>query len=113
MPDLRLSRKTRNMDVVVGTSAASSTSLHCGDMAAGLVHVVGVTASATLTVLGSSDGLTFAPLFDSSGAAVTLTIPAEGGAVVMPEAVFGLRYVTLAADADLGTTTAVVVTFKS
>lgn len=101
------------MDAVVGTSAASSTSIDCGDMAAALVHVMGVTASATLTVMGSTDGQTFAPLYDSSGAASTVTIPAEGGAVVLPEPVFSLRFVKLTSDPGLGTAATAVVTLKS
>lgn len=113
MADLRLTRTTRNIDAVVGTSAAASTTIDCGDMAAALVHILGVTASATLTVLGSTDGQAFSPLHDSSGAAVSVTIPSEGGAVVLPEPVFSLRFVKLTSDPGLGTTAMAVVTLKS
>ena len=113
MADLRLTRTTRNIDAVVGTSAAASTTIDCGDMAAALVHILGVTASATLTVMGSVDGQTFFPLFDASGAAVTLTVPAEGGSVPVPDAAFPLRVMKLTSSVGLGTAAAVVVSLKS
>lgn len=113
MAELTLSRATRNIDAVVGTSPESSTGIPCGDMAAALVHVVGVTASATLTVMGSANGQTFFPLFDASGAAVTLTVPAEGGSVAVPDAAFPLRVMKLTSSVGLGTAAAVVVSLKS
>jgi hypothetical protein len=108
-----LSHRTRNVDIVVTTSVSSSTSVPCGDVAAGVVIIGGVTASATFTVHGSADGLTFAPVFDAGGSAATLVVPADGGAVVLPDAVFALRSLKLTSDIDLGTNVPVVVTLKS
>lgn len=114
MSEVTLSHRTRNVDIVVTTSVSSSTSLPCGDVAGGVVIVSGVTASATLTVWGtSSAGGTFAPVFDAQGAAATLVVPADGGAVVMPDAAYALRHLKLTSDSDLGTAAAVVVTLKS
>ena len=113
MSEILLSRRTRNMDAVVTTSVSSSTSLACGDVAGGVVIVSGVTASATLTVQGSHDGQTFVPVFDASGAAATLVVPADGGAVVMPDAAFALRHFKLTSQSELGTAAAVVVMLKS
>jgi hypothetical protein len=114
MSVLLLSHRTRNVDAVVTTSASSSTSLPCGDVAGGVVIVSGVTASATLTIWGASsaDG-TFVPVFDVGGAAATLVVPADGGAVVMPDAAFALRHFKLTSQSDLGTAAAVVVMLKS
>ena len=114
MSELLLSRRTRNVDVVVGTAVSSSTSLPCGDVAGGIVVIGGVTASATLTVWGaSSAGGPFAPVFDASGAAATLVVPAEGGAVVMPDAAFALGTLKLTSSSSLGTAAAVVVMLKT
>jgi hypothetical protein len=113
MSESQLSHRTRNVDIVVTTSVSSSTSLSCGDVAGGIAIISGVTASATLTVQGSYDGTTFAPVFDASGAAATLVVPAEGGAVVLPDAVYALRHLKLTSDSDLGMGATVVVMLKS
>lgn len=114
MSESLLSHRTRNVDAVVTTSVSSSTSLPCGDVAGGVVIISGVTASATLTVWGaSSEGGTFAPVFDAGGAAATLVVPADGGAVVLPDAAYGLRTLKLTSSSDLGTAAAVVVMLKS
>lgn len=99
------------MDITVGTSVTVSTSLPCGDVAGGVVIVSGVTASATLTV-HAGNGTTFAPVYDASGAA-TLVVPADGGAVSLPDAVYPARYLKLTSESDIGTTAAVVVMLKS
>ena len=114
MPEVTLSRRTRNVDVVVTTSVSSSTSLPCGDVAGGVLVISGVTASATLTVWGASSASgTFAPVFDADGAAATLVVPADGGAVVMPDAAHALRHLKLTSDSDMGTAAAVVVMLKT
>jgi hypothetical protein len=112
--ELLLSHRTRNVDAVVTTSVSSSTSLPCGDVAGGVVIVSGVTASATLTVWGASsaDGQ-FVSVFDTAGAAATLVVPADGGAVVMPDAAFALQNMKLTSSSDLGTAAAVVVVLKT
>jgi hypothetical protein len=113
MSDMTLSRRSRNVNVVVGTSVTTSTSLHCADVITGVVVIGGVTASATLTILGSADGQTFAPVFDAGGSAATLTVPADGGAVAMPDAVIAFKNLKLTSSVDLGTAAAVVVMLKS
>lgn len=112
MSEVSLAHRTRNVDITVGTSVATSTSLPCGDVAGGVVIVGGVTASATLTV-HAGNGATFAPVYDSSGAAATIVVPADGGAVSLPDAVYPARYLKLTSDSDIGTTATVIVMLKS
>ena len=112
MAEATLARRTRNVDITVGTSVATSTSLPCGDVAGGVVIVSGVTASATLTV-HAGNGVTFAPVHDASGAAATLVVPAAGGAVPLPDAVDPARCLKFTSDFDIGTAAAVVVMLKS
>ena len=107
-----LAHRTRNVDITVGTSVATSTSLSCGDVAGGIVIVSGVTASATLTI-HAGNGTTFAPVYDASGAAATLVVPASGGAAPLPDAVYPARYLKVTSDSELGTGAAVVVMLKS
>lgn len=114
MSELLLSHRTRNVDAVVTTSVSSSTSLPCGDVAGGVVIVSGVTASATLTIWGATSASgTFARLYDAGGAAATLAVPADGGAVAMPDAAFALQNMKLTSSSDLGTAAAVVVVLKT
>lgn len=113
MAEASLSRRTRNTDAVVGTSAAASSPVPCGDVAGGIVVVSGMTASATFTVHGSVDGQTFAPLFDSSGAAAAVVVPAGDSAVPLPDAVYPVRGVKLVSGSNIGTAVTVVVMLKT
>jgi len=111
MSDNTLTHRTRNLPVTVGTAAASSTVMLMNDMAAGTVFVDGVTATHTLTVYGSGDGVTFVPLYGHDGQAATVAVPASGGACVLPDAVYPLRFVKLVSNTDMGTAAAVVLSF--
>ncbi len=113
MSESILSHRTRNTDVAVGTATASSTTLPMGDVAAGIVHVAGVTGTHTLAVYGSGNGVAFAAIYGQDGQPATVAVPADGGACVLPDAVYPLRFVKLVSGTDMGTAAAVVVTLKS
>jgi hypothetical protein len=113
MSESTLTHRTRNLPVTVGTAAASSTVMLMNDMAAGTVFVDGVTATHTLTVYGSDNGVTFVPLYGHDGQAATVAVPASGGACVLPDAVYPLRFVKLVSNSDMGTAAAVVLSLKS
>ncbi len=108
-----MSDRVREQPVTVAAAANESSVVLFSDMVAGVMHVSGVTASATVTVYGSPDGVTFAPVYGSDGTPATLAVPQAGGAVVMPDTVRPLRYVKLVSDADLGTAASVIVSVKS
>lgn len=110
---MTISHTTRNQPLTVGTAVASSTSMLVGDMAAGMLFVENVTASATLTLFGSSDGGTFHALHGFDGQPAAVTVSADGGAVVLPDALYALRFVKLVSGTDLGTAAAVSISFKS
>ena len=98
----------------VTTSVETSTSLRSSGFVGGVVLVSGVTASATLVVHGSTDGgVTFAPLHDTTGAAVTLVVPEGGGVVSLPDAASGPGLLRLVSTTDMGTAATVSVTVKS
>ena len=105
--------KTRNLPVAVGTAAAASTAMLMNDMAAGMIHVDGVTASHTLTVYASGDGTTFVPLYGFDGQPATVNVNAAGGSAVLPDAVYPLRFVKLVTGTDMGTAASVVISLKS
>mgnify|MGYP006282352149 CR=1 FL=1 len=113
MSERIISHRTRNTDVTVTTATASCTTLLMADVAAGLVHVSGVTGTHTLTIYGSGDGVTFAPLYDQTGQPATVAVPATGGTCALPDAVYPLRFVKLTSGTELGTAASVAVSFKS
>jgi hypothetical protein len=108
-----LTHRIRNLPVTVGTAVGSSTVMLMSDMAAGTVYVDGVTATHSVTVYGSGDGVTFVPLYGHDGQAATIAVAADGGACVLPDAVYPLRHVKLVSDTDLGTAAVVVLSLKS
>lgn len=108
-----IQRYPRSAPVVVTTSTATSSTVRAAGVAGAVVFVSGVTASATLTVHVSSDDATYRPLYASDGQPATVSIPAAGGAVAMPDAVFGCRFLRLTAEPNVGTAAAFVVSLKS
>ena len=102
MGEMRLTHYSRNVDVVVGTSVATSTSLACGDIAAGVVFFTGMSATAAVTLYGSADGQTFAAVSNADGSPATLTVPEDGGALVLPDAAFALKSMKLVTDSGSG-----------
>lgn len=108
-----MSDRALEQAVTIAPAANDASAVLFADMVAGVVHVAGVTASATVTVYASPDGVTFAPVYGSDGSPATLVIPQTGGAVVMPDAVRPLRFMKLVSDADLGTAASVIVSVKS
>lgn len=105
--------RAREQAVTISPTADNASAVLFADMVAGVVHVAGVTASATVTVYGSPDGVTFAPVYGSGGMPATLVIRQAGGAVAMPEAVRPLRFVKFVSDADLGAAANAIVSVKS
>ena len=113
MSAMTFTRRTRSRDITVGPAAAVSTSVDMGDMAAGMVHVSGVTSTATIAVYGSGDGVTFVPLHAHDGQPATIAVQADGSSAPLPDAAYALRYVRLVASDELGTAAAVEVSLKS
>lgn len=113
MSESTISHRTRSQDVTIATAATGSSTVLCADMAAGILHVAGVTASATLTLYGSGNGTTYWPLFNSDGSQATVTVPADGGAIALPDALYPLRFVRIVSGTELGTAAAAVVSLKS
>jgi hypothetical protein len=113
MSDAILSRKTRNLDITIGTAVASSSTLMMADMAGGTLLVSGVTSTHSIAVYGSHNGTAFSALYGHDGQAATVSVPAEGGASAMPDAIYPTRYIRLVSSTDLGTAATAIVSLKS
>ena len=113
MPEALLGHRVRGLDLTVGTAASGSSSMLMSDLAAGVVLVGGITATCVLTVYGSHDGATFRALYGFDGAAATLAVPADGGAMTLPDSVYPLRYVKLVSGTALDGAAVVTLQMKS
>ena len=113
MSESGLVHSTRSQDVTIATAATGSSTVLCADVAGGLLYVSGVTATATLTLFGSSDGVTYSALYNSDGSQATITVPATGGAMGLPDALYPLRFVRIVSGTELGTAAEAVVSLKS
>jgi hypothetical protein len=108
-----ISHRTRSADVTIGTATASSTTIDLRDCAAGILHVDNPSGTATITMHGSHDGLTFAAVYGFDGQASTITVPAGGGACALPDSLYAMQFVRFVAGADLGTSAVTTITLKS
>lgn len=113
MSDSVLTHRTRSQPVTVATAAAASATVDIRDVAGGIVHVSGTTATHTFTVYGSSDGTSFVTVYGTDGQAASVTVPAGESAYCLPDAVYPLRFVRLVSGTDIGTAASVVVSVKS
>lgn len=135
MSEITIRRRSRVHQATIGTTTAESTTLAFeGQAGASILLGTPSTSATLLRVYGSLDGATYRQLFDSDGAAATITLSrlsgtavetvgtataeitvytATPGAYELPKAAFPLRYVRLVADADLGEAATVQITSKS
>jgi hypothetical protein len=110
---IRIRHESKQIAVVVGTSPSGSTPFRMEGAAGGMVHVENVTATHTLTLYGSGDGVTFSPLYGHDGQAASVSVTATHGAYSLPDAVYPLRLVKLTSGTELGTAATVVLSLKS
>ena len=113
MSVITITHGTRSQDVTIATAATAASAVLLADMAGGILHVSGVTATASLTMYGSRDGTNYWPLFNPDGSRATMIVPEAGGAIALPDAVYPLRFARIVSDTDLGTTAAAIVSLKS
>jgi hypothetical protein len=113
MSEIGIRRRCRYLDVKVATDAAECTPIGAEQYAAAVVHVSGVTASATFAIHASANGAQFLPAYGPDGTPSSVEIPATGGAVFLPPVIAGLAYMKLVTSAALGSAARVLVTLKS
>lgn len=135
MSHVRIQRYTRYVAVVASTATSEATTIRLDDMAGATVAVAGASTNATrLAVFGSPDDVTYRPVYGSGGAAAEVVLSRLTGTAVigeepatttitvytsvaatytLPDAAYGLRYMRLVPDADLGTAASVTVVCKS
>lgn len=113
MSDAILFHKTRNLDITIGTAVASSSTLLMGDMAGGTLLIDGLTSTSSIAVYGSHNGTDFVALYGHDGQAATMSVPANGGACAMPDAIYPTRFIRLVSSTNLGTAATAIVSLKS
>ena len=113
MSHVRIKHESRSHGITVGTAVAHSTAFRMAEHAAGVLYVSGVTSTHTLAVYGSSDGQAYRAVYWNDGQPATIAVPADGGALALPDAAYPLRLVKLVSGTDLGTAASVTITLKS
>jgi len=135
MSEISILRRIRHQRATIGTATADSTTFALGDLAGATIMIDAPSTAATrLRVYGSRDNATYRQLFGSDGSPAEISLSrlsgtatetvgtatqeitvftAVPGAYELPGAAYPLRFVRLAADADLGEASTVEITSKS
>ena len=136
MSEIHIRRRTRQQAVVIGTAASESSTLRVDDMAGGILHLGSPSSAVTaISIFGSHEAATdFREVRDDSGAPATIRVARQQGTAVgtigtttavvnvftgmsnayaLPDAVHGLPFLRLVADADVGTAAESSVSLKS
>lgn len=102
-------RRGRSQICTIGTTTSTASTIRTDDMAAGTLHVTGLStavASIELWAAAAPDG-PYAALMSADGSAVEITTTtAQPACYALPDAVHGLHWLRLVADADVGTAAA-------
>lgn len=115
MSQVRIQRYARFVPVAASTATGQATTIRCGDVAGGMVLVAGASTNATrIALYGSNDDANYRPVYGSDGAVAEVVLRTGTDATyTLPDAAFGLRFVRLVPDANLGTAATVTVSMKS
>ena len=111
MSEIVIRRRARLQICTIGTSTSTATTIRTDDMAAGTLHVVGLSTAVTSIALWAAptrDG-PYTALMSADGSAIEITTTtAQPGCYTLPDAVHGLHWLKLVADADVGTASATI-----
>lgn len=104
--EILIRRRGRRQDVTIGTSTSTASTLRVDDVAAGIVFVAAITATATLTLYAApSADAGFLPLMAADGSPSTIDIGPAPAAYSLPPETRGAHLLRLVSDADIGTAT--------
>lgn len=103
MSEVKIRRRSRTFEMVLSSTTTSATTLRLEDWAGAVIDMGTIaTAVTTLTVFGGpSDTGPWRALYDSSGAAVTMTLApstTDGRSYSLPDAAFALSHCKLVAN---------------
>ena len=103
MSEILIRRRARTQAATIGTTTASASSLRTDDVAAGVVFVAAITATATLTIYAApSADAAFVPLVAADGSPSTIDIGTTPAAYPLPPETRGAHLLRLVSVADIG-----------
>ena len=106
MSEVLIRRRARTQSATIGTSTASASTLRVDDVAAGVVFVAAITATATLTIYAApSADAAFVPLVAADGSPSTIDIGTMPAAYPLPPETRGAHLLRLVSMAGIGTAT--------
>lgn len=115
MSQVKTKRQFRIVTATVATSTSTSTTLRLDDMSSALVQLptLGSSGAVLQVWANTTDTGTFTQCYGSDGAAMTITVPANGTnvgtTIAFPSAAAGLAYAKLVATVAGATASASVV----
>jgi hypothetical protein len=118
MSEIKIKRRTRSVEITLGTATTAATTLRMEDMAGAVISVgTMVTASASLQMFGSveADG-PYRRVYGSDGEAADITLApstTDGRIYSLPDAVFAVPYLRIVSGTTNSTGTIGIVSFKS
>lgn len=118
MSEVRIKRRSRDVEITLSSATASATTLRMNDMSGAIVSLgTMLTAAASLQCWGSvSESGPFRRIYDASGAAADITLApstSDGRVYALPDAVFAVPFLKIVSGTTNSTGTAGIVSFKS
>lgn len=118
MSEIKIKRRTRGVNITLGTATADATTIRVDDMAGGCISVgTMLTASATLQCWGSIlEAGPYRRVYGSDGSAADITLApstSDGRIYSLPDAIFAVPFVRIVSGATNSTGTAGILSFKS
>lgn len=118
MSETRIKRRTRTLNLTIGTATDAATAIRLDDMAGGIISVgTMATAASTLQLYGatSEDG-DYRRVYGADGSAADITLApstSAGQVYSLPDAVYALPYVRIVSGSTAATAVPAVVNLKS
>ena len=118
MSEIKIKRRTRSVEITLGTATADATALRLDDMAGGIISVgTMATSASTLQMFGATEEAgPYRRVYGADGSAADVTLApstADGRIYSLPDSAYALPYVRIVSGNTHATAVPAVVVLKS
>ena len=118
MSETRIKRRTRTLNLTIGTATDAATAIRLDDMAGGIISVgTMATAASTLQLYGATqEAGPYRRVYGADGSAADITLApstSAGQVYSLPDAVYALPFVRIVSGSTAATAVPAVVNLKS
>jgi hypothetical protein len=118
MSEIKIKRRSRSVETVLGSNVSSATTFRLDDMAGGTIAVgTMLTAATTLQMFGAvSEEGTYARVYDAGGEPADVKLVANtaaGRMYALPDAVYAVPYLRIVSGSTHSTGVSAIVSLKS